>query len=128
MHIRQRIAAAACATALAALAGCDGVQQVAQKSVQQAQTAVIFEDLKVLGRLYHDYHDAHNGGPPNWDAALEFARQQGGNVAAIERVRDAGYQVQWGMKFSQVTTGLANTVLAESGSGPKLMFDGSVQQ
>jgi hypothetical protein len=127
MRTRKQLAAT-CGLALALFAGCDGVQRVATETVQEAQGAAIAGDLKVLGRLYHDYHDAHSSGPPDWDAALEFARQQGGDAAAIERVRAAGYQVQWGKKLSEVTTGLAATVLAEAGSGPKLMFDGSVQQ
>ena len=84
-------------------------------------------DLRVLGRLYHDHHDVHSRGPADWDAALQFASAGDYDVAAVERIRTAGYQVQWGKSIREITGGTSNTVLAEAGSGPKLMFDGSVQ-
>jgi CubicO group peptidase (beta-lactamase class C family) len=84
-------------------------------------------DLRVLGRLYHDHHDVHNRGPDGWDAAIQFASTGDYDVSALERLRTAGYQVQWGKSLREITEGTSNTVLAEAGSGPKLMFDGSVQ-
>ena len=92
-----------------------------------ADASSTISDLRVLGRLYHDHHDVHNRGPDGWDAALQFASQGNYDAAALERLRTAGYQVQWGKSLREITGGTSNTVLAEAGSGPKLMFDGSVQ-
>jgi hypothetical protein len=86
----------------------------------------LVNDLKGVGVAYHNYHDTFSKGPANWEelAKTSIDAQQ------IQRVRDAGYQVKWGVKFSEVTEGTSNTVLAEKpgGGGPKLMMDGSVQQ
>ena len=87
----------------------------------------LISDLKILGRLYHDHHDVHSRGPDGWDAAIEFASKGDYDVTALERLRVAGYQVQWGQSIRDITGGTSNTVLAQAGYGPKLMFDGSVQ-
>jgi len=87
--------------------------------------ARLLNDLKVVGLDYHNYHDANRVGPANWDELMKNSRDR----EAVQRVRDAGYQVKWGVKFTEVTEGLANTVLAEKpGGGPKVMMDGSVQR
>jgi hypothetical protein len=82
-------------------------------------------DLKQLGLAYHNFHDAKQNGPASWDELIAFDKEA---APAITRVRDAGYTVTWDLKFSQVTGGLSNTVLAKPpGAGPTLMADGSVQ-
>jgi hypothetical protein len=122
--------------ALLALLGCTetnpggdgdagGASENSAPSAADASSTI--SDLRVLGRLYHDHHDVHARGPDGWDAALQFASAGDYDVAALERLRTAGYQVQWGKSFREITGGMSNTVLAEAGSGPKLMFDGSVQ-
>jgi len=110
--------------------GCDQVGRgVVQPAVQQATGAMTSQDLSAVGLAYHSYHDAFNQGPPGWDEFITFAEGQPGvDADAIRKVREAGYQMQWNIKFRDVTAGLSNTVLAENPSGgPKLMLDGSVQ-
>lgn len=113
----------------AALSGCDKINQgVVQPAVEEATAGVTRNDLAATGLAYHSYHDAYSQGPPGWDEFISFAEQSSLDPAAIRKVRDAGYQIQWNTRFSDVTGGLSNTVLAEKpGGGPKLMFDGSVQ-
>jgi hypothetical protein len=85
-------------------------------------------DLKQVGLEYHNYHDSHQQGPPNWEEFIAFAQGMGAPLDSFQRVRDAGYEFVWGAKFSEMSGGLSNTVMAKPpGPGPKLMFDGSVQ-
>lgn len=127
----KMVTCSVCALALFVVAGCgdggDGQNDAARPAGPDAGSSIV-NDLAVLGLVYHDYHDAHRQGPPGWDEAIRFAAEHSRNPAALERVRAAGYQVKWGKRLRDVTAGTANTVLAESGSGPRLMFDGSVQQ
>ena len=114
----------------AATCGCDQVNQaIVQPAVEEASQAVISEDLAAAGVAYHYHHDVHSQGPAGWDDFITFADASDDlDAGAIRRVRDAGYQMQWNVRFRDVTEGLSNTVLAESsGGGPKLMLDGSVQ-
>jgi hypothetical protein len=112
-----RIATAFCLAAfIAALAGCGSGQ------------AKFVNDLKQTGLAYHQYHDQHQQGPPGWNELIAFDKSSGGDGQAITRVRDAGYQMQWNVKFSEVPGGLSNAVMADKpGGGPKIMMDGSVQ-
>ncbi|HZN34985.1 MAG TPA: hypothetical protein VFB80_14245 [Pirellulaceae bacterium] len=103
---------------LACLAGCGAA----------ANQAKLRNDLKGLGLAYHSYHDEHQKGPANWDELIAFAGKANLFPDGIKRVRDAGYVVTWDAKFTEVTQGLSNTVLAKpAGEGPTLMMDGSVQ-
>jgi hypothetical protein len=86
-------------------------------------------DLKVIGLVYHNYHDEHRQGPPGWDEMIAYAESTNMDGNSIRRVRDAGYDVRWNLKFSEATDGMSNTVLAQRpAGGPKLMLDGSVPQ
>jgi hypothetical protein len=88
--------------------------------------AVLLNDVKQTGLAYHNYHDKHQQGPSSWNELIAFDKTTGGDGESIARVRDAGYEMKWNVKFSEVTEGMANTVLAERpGGGPKLMMDGS---
>ena len=92
------------------------------------QHAKFMNDLKQTGLAYHNYHDSNQQGPPGWDELIAFDKSNGGDGLAIARVRDAGYQMKWNVKFSDVTEGLSNAVMAEKPSGgPRIMMDGSVQ-
>ncbi len=94
-----------------------------------SQEAVLVNDLKQVGVGYHNFHDANRQGPAGWDEFMEFARGTNEPVEAYERVRAAGYELKWGVKFQDVTEGLGNSVLAQRpGGGPTLMMDGSVRQ
>ena len=110
-----RIALSSCLSALLiSVAGCGSSQ------------STLLNDLRQAGMAYHNYHDAHQQGPPGWDEFIAFDKSSGGDGQSIARVRDAGYEMKWNVKFSEVTEGMANTVLAERpGGGPVLMMDGS---
>lgn len=98
------------------LAGCGGGQ------------ARLINDLKQTGLAYHQYHDQHQQGPANWDELIAFEKASSGDPIGLVRARDAGYQMKWSVRFSEVAEGLSNTVLAENpGGGPTLMMDGSVR-
>jgi hypothetical protein len=85
------------------------------------------EDLRQLRKAYSDYHDVHAQGPDSWETLFDFARQKELKTDGLERLRDAGYQVKWGVKTSDVTDGIGNFVLAEpADGGPKLMLDGTI--
>jgi hypothetical protein len=92
-----------------------------------ASHARLMNELRQTGLAYHNYHDKNQQGPSGWDELISFDKDTGGDGAAIARVRDAGYQMKWNVKFSEVTEGLSNAVMAENpAGGPKLMMDGSV--
>lgn len=101
------------AAGLASLPGCDNSQ------------ARLRNDLKVVGLDYHNFHDANRKGPASWEELQKGSM----DPQAVQRVRDEGYQVQWGVEFNKVSEGLSNTVLAEKPGGRfKLMMDGAVTQ
>jgi hypothetical protein len=90
--------------------------------------AILINDLKQTGLAYHNYHDQHQQGPPGWDELIAFDKAAGGDGISIGQIRDAGYQMKWNVRFSELTAGLANTVMADHPSGgPTLMMDGSVR-
>lgn len=93
-----------------------------------ASSARLKNDLKMTGMAYHSYHDAHQQGPPNWDELIAFAKTANLGPEAIQRVRDAKYELKWGVKFKDLKEGTSNTVMGEApGGGPKIMMDGSVR-
>ncbi|MAG92234.1 MAG: hypothetical protein CMJ48_00570 [Planctomycetaceae bacterium] len=117
------------ATALCVLVGCGEVEKAVENAQQASKDSQWVDDLKVLGLLWHNYHDAHAVGPAGWDECLRFAQENGQDAAAIQRLRDAGFDVRWGVNFRDVREGLANTVLAQAPDNDvHLFFDGSVQR
>jgi hypothetical protein len=108
--------------------GCDRAQQLIAPAVEQARQQTIADDLKAVGLAYHHYIDYNRQGPPGWDEFLAFADEENLNVGAIQRVRDAGYQLKWNVSFVDAAEGTMNFVLADSpAGGPTLMLDGSVR-
>ncbi len=107
-----------------ALAGCDGAGSGGGTSTGSGGNAQLLNDLKKLGLDYHNYHDVHAKGPASW----EELQKESSDPQAVQRVRDAGYQVTWGAEFKNISQGLSNSVLAQKPGGPKLMMDGAVQQ
>jgi len=98
---------------LVVFAGCDNSQ------------ARLMNDLKVVGLDYHNFHDANRKGPASWDELQKNSM----DPQAVQRVKEAGYQVKWDVEFGKVSEGLSNTVLAEKPGGRfKLMMDGAVTQ
>jgi hypothetical protein len=91
--------------------------------------AKLRNDLKQTGLAYHLYHDDNQKGPANWEEFLAYAEKSDPVAAAsIKRVRDAKYELKWGVKFSELKDGTSNTVMGEApGGGPKIMMDGSVR-
>ena len=115
---------------LGALLGC-GAKDVVEQAVNQAQDAAATDQtrdqLKVLGIAYHNHHDAQNRGPADWDEAIASAS----DPAAVQALRDKGYQVAWGLRLRDVTVGTSNFVLAYkpedlNAGGYVLMMDGAV--
>jgi len=105
--------------ALIACQGCTGSE--AAKEIK------LRNDLKTLGLAYISYHDENQKGPASWEELIAYATKANLFPVAIQRVRDAGYEVTWNVKLSDVQGGTSNTVLAKPpGEGPKLMMDGSV--
>ena len=135
-HVVHVAASFSLAIALAGVAGCEsgGSNSGAAPAGGSASSASsdLRSDVGELGAAYLDYHDVNAAGPPDWETLLAFAGERSRKTDAIQRVRDAGYQVQWGVKISDVgaTGGSVFTfVLAESPQGgPKLMLDGSVSR
>jgi hypothetical protein len=102
-----------------------------QTAEEKAKKDPLVQALHRVGLMYHGYHDAHAVGPANWEELASVAGSMSGDeqkyLDAIQTVKDKGYNVKWGVKFSSLTEGMINTVMAESPQGgPKLMFDGSV--
>jgi len=126
MHRLTRILSIAAVLVGAVIAvGC-GLSGQVREAAQQQQ---IQNDLKVLYFAYVNHIDSHGKGPASWDELLQFSSKSGEDTQSLVRVRDAGYQVKWGVKMSDATEGTAEFVLAQpSGSGPKLMLDGAIRQ
>ena len=97
-------------------------------AAEAARQSTVAEDLRVLGMAYSYHIDVHGQGPAGWDECLTMASESKLDTAAIERVRDLGYQVQWGVKYQDATNGSSNFALASSPGNPTLMLDGSVMQ
>jgi hypothetical protein len=109
----SRLLLALTLVSLAIVAGCDNSE------------LKLMNDLKVVGLDYHNFHDANRKGPANWEELQKASM----DPQAVQRVKDAGYQVKWGVEFGKVSEGLSNTVLAEKPGGKyKLMMDGAVTQ
>lgn len=110
--------------------GCNplnSLEEAKQQAEAKAKESMTANDLKVLSMLYLDYHDAKRQGPAGWNEVLDYCQQTNMPTAPIERLRDAGYEVQWGVRFADLKDGMSNTVLAEKSGGPTLMFDGVVR-
>ena len=101
---------------------------VASQGCNANKEAVLRNDLKSLGLAYISYYDENRKSPANWDELIAFAKQSDLSPDAIQRVRDAGYEVTWNADLNALPEGAANTVLAKksTGDGPQLMMDGSV--
>jgi hypothetical protein len=85
------------------------------------------DDLRAFRQVYQDHLDYHGQGPANWEAAIEWAKTSDTyDLAAIERLRDAGCQVTWGAKMTDAVQGSDSFVIAQHPSGPKLMISGAI--
>lgn len=108
------------------VSGCGGAREEVQQAAHQQQT---YNDFKVLYFAYMNYVDSYAKAPAGWDELIEYASKTGGDADSLRRMRDAGYQVQWGVKIGDTKLGSAEIVLAQPSSGElKLMLDGSVRQ
>lgn len=116
----------------AILAAGNGCQRAGEALIapaaESARQSTVAEDLRVLGMAYSYHIDVHGQGPANWEECLAMAGGSDLDPAAIERVRDLGYQVQWGVKYQDATNGTSNYALASAPGNPTLMLDGSVVQ
>ena len=106
--------------------GCDSAPQSSSEIIQSDP---ILSALSKVGQLYHNHHDAHAVGPASWDDLKTMAGDKQEDLDAIQLLQDKGYDFVWGKKFSEITNGLTNTVMAQSSQeSAKLMFDGSVSK
>ncbi len=88
----------------------------------------IMNDLRQFGFAYLAYVQMHNQGPSGWEAFLEYAAQRNEPTQGYQRIREAGYEVKWNVRFADARAGTSNFVLAKREEGdPKLMLDGSIQ-
>jgi len=101
--------------------------QIVEQAAQKAEEQSVAKDLREVFDQYMLYHDTNRQGPASWDELIKFAAESKGNVEAIQRARDKGVQVTWGKKLASLTEGMSNTVFAQGGGGPTMMFDGSIQ-
>ncbi len=92
------------------------------------------DDLKALGKIYHQCHDELRKGPDSWSVAENICRKSGGDdrLKTLQRLRDGGTVVHWGISLAQAVIGSSNYVLAYEKSTPKsggwiLHLDGAVQ-
>jgi hypothetical protein len=97
-------------------------------AAESARQSTVANDLAVLGMAYSNHIDVHGQGPSGWEECLATAASSQLDTAAIERVRDLGYQVQWGVRFQDATNGVTNFSLATLPGNPTLMLDGSIAQ
>jgi len=89
--------------------------------------AKLRNDLKQTGMAWHIYHDENKKGPANWDELISHAKKVNQGSDAIERVRDAKYELKFTGALKDAKGAMSETVLAEKpGGGPKIMLDGSV--
>ncbi|MEQ8786559.1 MAG: hypothetical protein RIC55_09685 [Pirellulaceae bacterium] len=112
---------------LSTFSGCNPVGDAMNQAQQAAGSASMQADLGKLAEMYHMHHDANGQGPAGWDELIAFTEKMNKPTEPIARVREAGYNVKWGVKFSTLTEGMTNTVMAEKAGGPTLMFDGAVR-
>jgi hypothetical protein len=103
-------------------AAADKVGAIAEK----ASNATIAKDLQVVYKAYMDHHDTHNEGAKGWEDIERMVAAKPVNAVSVKRIKDLGYQITWGKKLSSLTEGMSNTVFAQ-GSGPTMMFDGSIK-
>lgn len=103
-------------------AAADKVGKIAEK----ASNATTAKDLQVVYKAYMDHHDTHNEGAKGWEDLEKMVASKPADAAAVKRIKDQGYQITWGKKLSSLTEGMSNTVFAQ-GSGPTMMFDGSIK-
>ena len=105
------------ATAVLFHAGCGGLSDAKERN-----------DLKQAGMAWHMYHDENNKGPANWDELIAHAKKVNQGADAIERVRDAKYELKFTGALKDAKGATSETVLAEKPGGKlKLMMDGSVK-
>jgi hypothetical protein len=72
------------------------------------------DDFKALALVYHHHHDAHRQGPPSWEEAIAFCRKSGDSrgIEVLERLRQKGVVVYWGIRLRDVKVGTSNYVVA----------------
>ena len=90
--------------------------------------AKLRDDLKAFGLAYTTYDVENNKTSASWDELIAFAKTKPELSAdSIQRVRDAGYEVMWGVE--EGPQGPAETVLAKPpGDGPQVMMNGRVPE
>ena len=117
-----------------ACSGCVGeaVEQATQSATKSMKKAKATGYLRNLGLLYQSYHDMHRRGPASWEEAKAYSIQNYSTSQPLDKLREMGYTVNWGMRMQDVIVGTSNYVLAYPSDGPQnggsvLMMDGSVQ-
>lgn len=114
---------------LAAVGGCDSAADMLGGGPDPAEREQMRQDLRRIGRLYHQRIHYHHRGPKDWKTLGTNAPSA---AEAIGRLRKEGVRVKWNLDFDDIPGFTSEYVLAygkvalESGDYV-LFFDGSVR-
>lgn len=79
------------------------------------------DDMKALGHVYHKYHDANGAFAKSWEEAKAFCQSSGDSHGAdvLDRLRQKGVVVHWGIRFNDARVGSSNYVFAYEPKTPR---------
>ncbi len=79
------------------------------------------DDMKALGLVYHKYHDANGAFAKSWEEVKAFCQSSGDSPGAdvLDRLRQKGVVVHWGIRFNDARVGTSNYVFAYEPKTPR---------
>ena len=103
----------------------DAVLADAQKLATAPPRNPLNHDLNQFKNAYFAYEQQHKKGPANWEEITIFAKSIEIPTESIQKVKDAGYLVRWGVSIPRNPA--PDDVMAHRPSGgPKVMFNGRI--